>query len=143
MRSPPTACLAKNSSTTSTIDTPIVTTVTMSRGACEKRRIDGDLGGRAEQRGAEDDDRQHGEVGHAALGDQQQRDDRGHRAELGLGEVDDAVAPVDEDQAHRHERVQRAEHHAVGDHLGRDRAGAAPDLDDADVDAEHRRQRPG
>ncbi len=38
MRSPPTASLAKNSMTTSTIDTPMVTTVTMSRGACAKRR---------------------------------------------------------------------------------------------------------
>ena len=45
----------------------------------------------------------------------------GRGADLGLGEVDDAVGPVDEDQPERHQAVEQADERAE------------------DVDAEHRR----
>ena len=55
-------------------------------------------------------------------GDERDGEARGHRAEVGLGEVDDLVGPVDEREAERRERGERTDDDAVDDLVRRDRS---------------------
>jgi hypothetical protein len=74
---------------------------------------EGDLHERAQRQRAEDQDRQHQQVRHALVGEQQQREHGGRCTQAGLGEVDDAVGPVHEHHADGDEPVEAADHRAV------------------------------
>ena len=78
---------------------------------------------RARQRRQGQAHAQSGEVVPLALGRQVQRHDGGQRAQLGLGEVDDAVGAVHEDDAHGDESVEAARHRPEQDDPGREAAG--------------------
>ena len=91
---------------------PIVTTIRISRGALEKRRmmthsIDEPEHDRDDQR-----ERHRDPERPAPQRDERHAEARGHRAEVGLGEVDDPVRPVDEREPERHQRGERADDEA-------------------------------
>ena len=117
--------------TVSSCDRPMVATVRIRRGALEKRRMitnstttpSSDRGTEAEEQGED--------VGHGAEGDEAERAHRRGQAELALGEVEDAVGPVDERHAERDERAEHAEHEAddvdarFGDRVHAEDAGSS------------------
>ena len=83
-------------------------------------------------------------VGRAAggvLGEQQDREDRGHRAEVALGEVDDAVGAVDEREPDREQRGERTDERALHDDAERrvpEHVGDVDEDDRRDCEREHR-----
>ena len=64
------------------------------------------------------------------VGDQQQGEQGGHAAEPGLGEADDPVGPVDQDDADAHQAVEDAGGDPQQEDADRDPGG---DADGADV----------
>ena len=74
-------------------------------------------------------------VGRAArgiLGEQEDREDRGHRAEIALREVDDAVGAVDERESDREQRGERTDERALHDDAERRIPEHVGDVDEDD-----------
>ena len=95
---------------------------------------DEELDQRADEATGHDRDRQHHPVGHVMLEHHADAQHADHAAQRAVGEVDEAVGAVDEDDAHRAERGDRAvddadrddaERRAVADDAGLS-AGARP-----------------
>ena len=69
--------------------------------------------------------------------DQEEGGDGRNRSQLGLGEVDDAVGPVDEDEAHADQAVEAADDRALHEHASRNRRRLPSHLEEADVQEGH------
>ena len=94
-----------------------------------------DLHERAEQRAPDEHDGEDDEVVHVLAQDQQEGHHGRHRAQLRLGEVDDAVGPVDEDQAHPEQAVEQPDGGTVQEDRTGHRPVAKPEVDGSEAES--------
>ena len=113
-------------------DRPMVTTVRIRRGALKNRRMNTNSTSAPRAMAATRPTGAASRKGTPGPRMQQHAERGRHAAEVALGEVDDAVRPVDERDAEGDQRRDAADDHALEQHA--DRRGPEPLLDDVEDD---------